>query len=239
MRLGLIAAILLLGAAQGWAADTLLYDPGSDGYIDSVLTNLGITYDLRSSTVPVTAADLASHSLLIVGWNSGGDVSGLPSSVLASGITGRILLSGHDPDFHGYGGNQACLQFIVQSMAFARRGGGTGMVCFGDPSLSSTWLPVAWGITGLSYSSDNVTAITPAGVSSGVYNGLTVASMSNWGTAYHETFSAYGSTFKALELSDNGGAVTVATPEPATLTLIVLGGLGILARRRARARREA
>ena len=48
----------------------------------------------------VTPNDLATHDILIVGWNWQGDTSGLDDETLAAGITGRVILSGHDLDFH-------------------------------------------------------------------------------------------------------------------------------------------
>jgi hypothetical protein len=232
MRILLVATVVLACAAQGWAADTLVYDPSGGGYTEGVLTNLGITYDLRSSSEPVTAADLASHSLLVVSCNDYGSASGLSASVLATGITGRIVLTGHDADVAGlYYGNTAAVQLIVQSMAFARRGGGTGMVCFADLSVYNAYLPAAWGVTG-QYDEANAATITAAGAASGVYNGLTSADMSNWNDSYYESFTAWGSKFKVLETGASGEAITIATPEPATLSLVLLGGLGLLARRR-------
>ena len=82
---------------------------------------------------PVTLNDLSTHNILIVGWTSSGSMEGLDPDVLASGITGRVVLTGHDADFHTannllggddlfYPGDRVC---VVEA--------GYGIVGCGDP----------------------------------------------------------------------------------------------------------
>jgi len=85
---------------------------------------LGYTYDLRDASNPITAADLATHEVLIIGWNAMGDTSGISSALLASGITGNILLTGHDADYHTLYGFKAteAATFLTQAITFASSG---------------------------------------------------------------------------------------------------------------------
>jgi len=150
---------------------TLVYDGGGIfASIQLALTQLGVPYELRGPTNPVTAADLSSpyHNLLVVGCNFNGNMSGLPASVLEGGITGKKVITGHDSDYHyyygrggsgGYFGDSASVaagRFLMQAMAFARGGGGgggCGLLALGDYANGGvsypppfSYLPTSWSL---------------------------------------------------------------------------------------------
>ncbi len=239
MRTTVIALAVLL-AVNGYAAPTtLVYDGGgSQAEIQNAVTALGIPYDLRGPGNPVTAGDLATHSLLVIGSNIGGDMSGIQPSVLAGGITGNMLLTGHDADVHavhgadsGTGGDAvqaAATKFLSQAISFADAGGGTGLLALADYSTEFSYLPPEWGIWAVGgLTLEDVDYFTTAGLDSGVYDGLTAVDMSGWQESYHDIFGAWGS----LELFEVGGVamtnvVTVGRaviPAPGAL---LLGGIG-------------
>jgi hypothetical protein len=235
--IAICVAVLLAGSA--YAADTLVYDGGGpEANIQGAMADLAIPYDLRGPGNPVTAADLASHDLLIIGWNYAGDMSGIQPSVLAGGVTGNVLLTGHDADVHtvhgadlGGGGDAvqaAATKFLSQAIAYAQGGRGTGLVALGDYSTAFSYLPSEWGISATGgLANEDIDFFTVAGLASGVYNGLTPADMSNWSQSYHARFDTWGSLMPfevgAVVRSDTvtiGGAVI---PAPGAL---VLGGIG-------------
>ncbi len=242
MRTTVIGLIVLL-AANGYAAETLVYDGGGpQAGIQNAMTALGIPYDLRGPSNPVTAGDLVSHNLLIIGWNYDGDMSGILSSVLAGGITGNVLLTGHDPDYHGAltPPLPAATTFLSQAISFARGGSGTGLVALGDYSTAFSYLPAEWGISATGgLAREDVDFFTAEGLASGVYDGLTPADMSNWQASYHVTFDTRGSLapfevggFTQADVITIGGAVI---PAPGALLLGSIGAvlIGWLRRRRA------
>jgi hypothetical protein len=241
----LIIFVVALFAVKAYAANTLIYDCGGPwADIQPAMLKLGVSFDLRDPGDPVTLEDLTSHNLLIIGWNYSGDMTGLSAAVLAAGITGNILLTGHNADVHavngydtsGSGGDAvaaAATKFLSQAISWARGSDGrTGLIALADYSTAFSYLPAAWGISAIGgLGGDNITSFTPAGLASGVYDGLTTADMSNWGESYHAVFTAWGASFKPLELGDSS-VVTIANPEPATICLLGLGSLVLLRRHR-------
>jgi hypothetical protein len=195
--------------------------------IQQAMQQWGIAFDLRTPGNPVTLADLATHYILIVGRNYGdGDMNGLDPNVLAAAITGRILLTGHDADFHiVYGhaycdlpeSSEAASTFLLQAISFVTAPGGTGLVALGD-SAGFSYLPRKWGVSATGSKiedwlcEDIITAFTVDGINSGVFDGLTPADMSNWDCSYHAKFTAWGAGFVPFELggADGNDVVTIA-----------------------------
>jgi hypothetical protein len=236
--------LLVFAIGTGYANDYLVYDSGgSQDVIQAAMTSLGFTFDVRNAGAPVTAADLASHKALVIGWSAGGfNMSGLDSTILNAGITGNKILTGHDADFHTNAGVAAAASFMTRAVLFAGGSpGNPGILAF--PVFSATpfsYLPPAWGITSFdSLSSENITAITADGAASGLYIGLTLATLSNWGQSFHAGFTAFDAGLKSFEIGSppEGTIVTIGTtvtpipggevPEPATMILIGSGLLGV------------
>jgi len=204
----LVCSVVMLGT-NAYAGFVVYDGGGGQSRIVQAMGELGLTIDvLRGPGDPVTSADLANpdHYALIVGFNGlGGNMSGLNASVLETGITGNILITGHDADFHVVEGNpitgspgdavdEAATKFLSQAISFAASSSGTGLVVLGDYASSTPWgyLPLGWGISATGDLLDEtIESITPEGVASGVYNDLTAADMSNWGQSYHTDFDSY------------------------------------------------
>jgi len=164
-------------AADANYGSVLVYDGGGSGApIQQAMQILGIAFDLRTPGNPVTLADLATHDILIVGRNYGnGDMNGLDPNVLAAAITGRILLTGHDPDNHIVQGREAATTFLLQAISYvAKLGSGTGLVALGD-SAGFSYLPKdEWGISTVGgLVEEIITAFIGDGIKSGVFDGLT------------------------------------------------------------------
>jgi hypothetical protein len=193
----------------------LVYDGGgSQAGIQQAMPQLGITdFDLRTSGNPVTLTDLTTHDILVVGWNADGNMSGLDPAILTSGITGRILLTGHDADWHTVNGPEAGKTFLAQAIAYVLAVSHTGMVALGDYSTAFSYLPDEWGISATGgLVSETITSFTTEGLDSGVFDGLTPEDMSNWGNSYHARFTAWGAEFVSFELGGAGeDVITIAT----------------------------
>jgi len=209
------AAVLAFSTVNAFAI-ALVYDGGGpQSTIQAAMAELGMPFDLRTPGNPVTLGDLASHEILIVGWNLSGDMSGVPAAVLEAGITGNVVITGHDADVHlvhgadmGPGGGPvdvAATLFVTQAIAFATSGAGTGLVAFSDLSTAFAYLPASWGVTAVGgLLEETITAFTADGLASGIYAGLTPADMSNWLQSFHTRFASTG-MFYAYELGGAGG----------------------------------
>ncbi|MFH1371892.1 MAG: right-handed parallel beta-helix repeat-containing protein [Planctomycetota bacterium] len=196
--------------------NVLVYDGGGpQSSIRQALPLIGISvFDLRTPGNPVTLTDLATHDILIVGWNWQGNMSGLNPATLFSGINGGVLLTGHDADYHAYNGPVVPARtFLSQAISFVAGIPGTGLVALGDNTTIFSYLPEEWGISCADNSGDTITTFTAEGLASGVYNGLTPSLMSGWTTSYHATFASWGAQFVPFDL--NGArVVTIATISP-------------------------
>jgi len=189
--------------------DILVYDPynSSSGDTQAAMAVLGITnYTLRTSVTPVTLTDLNTHDILIVGWNSSGDNSGLSADVLASGITGRVFLTAHDLDYHTVHGPSAARIVFAQAIQFVLDVPGTGMIGLTDPTSLFSWIPADWGVIASTGGSQTVKTFTDAGLRSGIFNGLVPGDMCNWNQSYHNDFILQeGSSLEPLEMGDSDG----------------------------------
>lgn len=239
----LIIVCLVVMFATNAYAGIIVYDGGgSQASIQGAMTELGYAYTLRGSSNAVTAADLAGAELLVIGWNAGGDMGGLSSSVLESGITGNILLTGQDADVHvvhGYdwtGGttaqntavDAAATAFLDQAITFAQAMGGTGLVALGDFSGAFGYLPSGWGISATGgLTGETIHSFTAEGLASGVFDGLTPGDLSNWGESYHTDFQSWDPRFEVFAYHSSTAPVAVTighvVPVPAALLLGVLG----------------
>ncbi len=206
----------------------LVYNPeGDQSSIVEAMSDLGISLDpnrdIRTSSNPVTPNDLATHNILIVGWNIGGDTSGLDANTLTAGITGKIILSGHDLDYHTIEGPTVPAQtMLIQAINYVLQGGGTGLITLGDAPYSGaafSYLPEAWDVnaTRLEEGGEYVTEFTSEGLNSGVFDGLEPNkepnNMSGWGASYHDIFTIeQGSSFVSFELGgyDGSDIITIA-----------------------------
>ena len=112
-------------------------------------------------------------------------------------------MTGHDAGYHTFGNVAAAMTFMERAVLFAGGSpGNPGILAF--PVYNSTpfsYLPGAWGITSFdNLTSENITAITPDGVASGLYSGLSLASLSNWGESFHAGFTGWGPGFTSFEI---------------------------------------
>ena len=195
----------------------LTYNPGgTESSIDDAMDILGIEGETkRTPSNPVTANDLATHDILIVGWSAtGGSMGGLDPNIIENGVTGRVILSGHDADYHTVYEIPGATTYLIQAIDFILARSATGMlVCAAVTNETEPydWVPDSWGITASVVNGSTVNEITDEGKLSGVYDDLEPEDMSGWGTAYHNVFSAYGDMFTEYELgdSDDPNVVTI------------------------------
>jgi hypothetical protein len=198
----------------------LVYNPGGQSSIVAAMAILKIPYDLRGPGNEVTPNDLATHDILIVGSNFGGDTTGLDANTLLAGITGRVILTGHDADWHFVNGSTpqsklAAQTFLVNAINYVLAGGGTGLIAFVDAgSTHFPYLPDAWDISATVIGTGEIiNEFTPEALASGVYDDLDPCDMSNWYGTYHDIFTIEpGSSFVEFELGGNTGndIITVA-----------------------------
>ncbi len=190
----------------------LVYDCNDMHEIIHALPRLGIdNFDVRDLNNPVTGADLASHDVLIVGWNEGGNTSGLDPNLLLDGITGNTFLTGHDFDFHVCADPDTSRLALMQAIEFALKRGGCGLVGLADRHTGFGWLPSEWEISANTLETaagDTISGYTADGIASGIYNDLTPSVLSGWDKSYHCYFTGWGSDFESFEL---GGSMSGST----------------------------
>lgn len=198
--------------------DFLIYDCGT-GEIQNAMTVLGLSYTVRNQSTPVTAQDLIDYDILIVGWNqsSPSSTDGLDPNIIDQGITGRVILTGHDTDWHTAANRWEqpyAEKFLIQSITYILEGSGTGLLAHGEPVGGFNWLPESWGIEVTDdLALEDVTAFTPDGVSSGIFDDLTTDNMSYWYNSFHNVFDEYGLGFKPFEMgmvNDVNSVITIA-----------------------------
>jgi hypothetical protein len=195
----------------------LIYESSSsENRIRLAMEKIGITvYTVCDRMHPVTTELLNSHDILIVGWDSSSSTAnkdGLVTSAIEQGITGRVILSGHDSDYHTVMGPVAAELFFIQEIDYVLKGGGTGMVVCADPQAFFAWLPESWGVVcNQDGGGATISSFTQDGLDSGIYDDLTPTLMSNWGQSYHNTFASWGTGFKVFERGTNDQhVVTIA-----------------------------
>ena len=195
----------------------LVFNPGgTQSRIIAAMEILGITFDERGPGNEVTLEDLETHDIMIVGWNDDGNTAGLNENVLAGGITGRVILSGHDLDYHTadpYNPIPAAQTMLVQAIDWVLKGDGTGLITLGCTD-AFPYLPEFWDVHADANSvGEDVTEFTAEGLASGVYDDLEPNDMDNWGTSYHDIFIiGQGSLFVPFELGgfSGGDIITIA-----------------------------
>ena len=237
--------VIMLGTNANADPYLMVYDGGGIGGIQTAMSEMGFTvvtdYILKGPGDTISETELASVNALIVGWNAGtGDMSGLDADVLDAGITGNILITGHDADWHvvnGMGGttgplsdavDAAATLFLSQAIDFAQEKGGTGLVALADFLTAFDYLPDSWGITATpGLSGDELIEITVAGYTSGVYDGLAGSNMSPWVNSYHNEFTDWDPRFEVFEnhYSIDPVPITIGyvVPVPTALLLGLLG----------------
>ena len=201
----------------------LIYTTANSDLV-AAMNYYGLSYTTRSASQPVTLSDLNTHDILIVGWNTGNlaTMDGLDPDIIEAGITGRIILTGHDADFHVVNSPDAGNEVFEQMIKYALDGFGTGMVAFGDHGSGFEWTPDSWEIIGYGgLAEENVEEITPEGVASGIYDNLVAKnpsagemSLSNWGQSFHNYFESWANGFEPFELGRSSGqdVITLGTP---------------------------
>jgi uncharacterized repeat protein (TIGR01451 family) len=199
--------------------DFLIYNcHGSEERIGAAMEELGITnYTERDGDDPVTANDLATHDILITTWNANGDSSGLDPDILYAGITGRVILTGHDSDYHTAAGIEESKRFFSQMINYVLTSStNTGLIGLADATSAFNWVPSEWNLSATSNSGENIEEFTLEGLDSGIYDGLTPEGMSDWQVSYHNTFTAFDSEFATFELGGAGGdeIITIANISP-------------------------
>lgn len=234
-----LTIIMATGTGIAYAEKYLVYDPGGQqDNIQSAMNSLGFTFDVRNASTGVTLVDLSSgYEALVIGWSYGGNYSGLNGNVLGEGITGNKILTGHDADYHTAAGIQAAEVFMDRAVRYAGAATGTGILAFPAWALDPfPYLSASWGIAAVGqFSGEIITEVTAFGTASGLYAGLTLANLSNWGQSFHAKFTQYG----GLDVFENSfqEAITIGTtvtpldtqpvPEPGTFFLLGSGLAGL------------
>ncbi|MHC4536564.1 MAG: hypothetical protein ACYS6K_21650 [Planctomycetota bacterium] len=229
----IMVCLVVIFTTNAYAGYVVYDSGGTQSAIQQAMTDLGLTVDVvRGPGDPVTAADLVGAEALIVGWNMNGNMSGLETTGLFDGITGNILITGHDADYHTVNSSgdiqDDATLFLRQAISFASSSSGTGLVVLGDSAYQSTpwyYLPDEWGISAVEIAGDEPVTIEAAGRASGVYDGLIDSDMSPWGQSYHSEFTAYGSRFEVFENHSSTKAITIGhvVPVPAAVLLGIIG----------------
>ena len=236
--------VIILGTNAYAGLNLVVYNGGGpESAITTAIWDLGLTIDsvtVRDDSVGngVKLADLATADALIVGWNYQGNMSGLDETILATGIKGNILITGHDADWHVVNGkgitgspgdavDDDATKFLKQAILFATEQTGTGLVALADFTEGFDYLPDSWGITAIAgLAGDEEVKITGAGDASGVYDGLTNDDMSPWVYSYHNVFDEFDPRFVVFENHHSViEPITIGyvVPVPAALLLGLLG----------------
>ena len=177
----------------------------------------------------------------------------------------RTFVSGQDADWHfmnDAADSADARAFLINAVNWAASGTGLGIVALTDGHTSGGAGNIGWlshddsflssELSGARNAGDSETVIIPASSASFPINeGLTSASLSNWGTSSHTFFekseldSNEWLSINDYAVLDGDNAVTIVTasqasggttgsndiPEPASLAILSLGVMLLLARR--------
>jgi hypothetical protein len=188
----------------------------------------------------MTTAQFAAYRAIVIGDNNdSGDPADIAAAednaaVWGAAVTGNIMVSGADAEYHAIGGAEGATKYIDRSIAFAAAvpghtgayvslGGYYGASCGGDSvedKILDAFSP--GGFTSQSCHNDAI-HIDPAVVPGP--GGLTDADMSDWGTTTHNAFTSWPASFRvwAIGLDESAQqelrASAVPPPgEPPTVT---------------------
>lgn len=223
----LLTVMIFLATSQ--ASPLLIYGVGN--HTLETLRMLGLSYDFRDPANPVTVDDLANHEVLIVGSLYPSYASGLSPAVLES-ISGNVILTGHDVDYHAWYGEVAAQKFFTQAIDFASAGSGIGLFSISDLDGGFFYLPTNYNVGSTSQIGDDIALITADGLASELYDGLSAADMSGWGASYHICFTNWnGTLLTPWEYSNGGHVITlgyISVPEPIYTAWILSLAIGVL-----------
>lgn len=235
-----MAAIFVLGLAgatmaQAATGKVLLYGPSVQNGATSTealqAQALGYTVDVVSASTwdSMTRAQFASYRAIVIGDNNDSgddaDLAGAEANVGVWGpaVTGNIMLSGADAEYHSTGGGDpGAVKYINRTIAYAAATDGhTGFYAslggyYGTgtpPKLLDALSP--GGFT-MESGGGNTIHIDPATIPHPT--GLTDADLSDWGTTTHRFFSKYPSTFRVWAVTEGGGGDSLAALPPGTVT---------------------
>lgn len=246
----MLIGLLVVSVGSAHAASYLVYDPGgAQDHIAAAMASAGFSYDVVTAAT-FNPATLSNYRALVIGWSVGGDYSGLSNNggAVNAAITGNKLITGHDADYHTWDNNASAKTLFERYVQFAGGSpGNTGILAFPAWSADAfSYLNAAWGITSTGLlAEEDINAITPDGLASGLYAGLTTADLSNWVNSYHSYFNTFDPVFDVFETGNIFGQtvnVTIGTtvtpinpvvPEPSTFVLLGAGlaGIGFLRRK--------
>ncbi|MGV1100527.1 PEP-CTERM sorting domain-containing protein [Thiovibrio sp. JS02] len=274
--------LVLAGASQAGAIEVLWYG-GSSSYNTSMagLSGVAATYDpwgdgnlswnMSFWNAGDATPDFSQYDVFVIGSPDYGFSTGMdPARLLASKDAissargSRTFLSGQDADWHAQYSEPGAVGFVIDAINWAASGTGLGIVSMTDGwsgSGSMWWLDddsfLKAELDGYVSYFQEESVVIPSGMETFPVNeGLTTASLSNWGTSAHAGFDKTMPGYTSINDAGShpGWAVTIVTagyeggdtsggdddnnevPEPATM---VLFGTGLASLAAARRRRKA
>ncbi len=229
---------LMAGSAQ--ATSVLMLDQtvctGCAINENTVATGLGYTITTVNAAqwASMSTAQFAAYDAIIIGddgCNSSSILDPLQANraTWSAAATGNVVVLGFDPGYHSNEGTTAATTMMQNSIAWATKGGSTGLylpiACYNRSDV----LQSLGTFVQASGESDSLTILVPG---SPTMAGLTSATVSGWGTSAHTLWSTVPSNFsKVIVDSGSGDAafvtrapVAISTPIPA-LSPWLLGAL--------------
>jgi len=237
-------AVLTLTASNAWAVGRIVYigaDPTSSSHHPgqteaALLAGNAATWAGGSSNPAVGYVESEA--------GFGGSVATILTAAGLSNLTQindltNDNLSGYDVVYVGPSTNLAqgnIVNAAANVLAYVNGGGGLVVEPEVFDANSWSWVPYA-NLIGHSGAANVCNPETVNIVAGGhpVMAGLTNAGLSNWGCSVHTTFATPAAAgFQTLTETSPAPGIPhiIALPEPASLSLLVLGGLSMLRRRR-------